>query len=131
MREVSASDFFTAVEREFSFLTAAGFSLEKVQRGTGAAIIYVGKHVAVHLALDPAGDCIDCGVSIVTNGTAQHPPHHLHGFLVEHRGYRNSFSEFRPKESSDGPHVAELQMYAAALRELAPDIAADAAGALQ
>jgi len=123
--------FFEEARREFSYLASAGF----VERDTEEApltakIEFVGRHVAVSLALDRRDECMDCYVTRVIEGklARNDAPSgywaHLHHFLVQRRRYRGGFREFR-EDIDSASWQCGVKTYSRALKALAPDVSAD------
>ena len=123
--------FFEEARHEFGYLAPAGFLERDTEESSlTAKIEFVGKHVAVSLALDRRDECMDCYVTRVIDGKLARNDvpggywGHLHHFLVQRRKYRGGFREFRedldPASWQDG-----VKTYARALKALAPDVSAD------
>ena len=128
--------FFEETRREFGYLAYAGFiEHDTEETSLTAKIEFIGKHVAVSLALDRRDESIDCYITRVLDGKLARndvsggywAP--LHSFLIHRRNYRGSFREFEkdldPAFWQDG-----VKTYARALKALAPDISSDVEGCL-
>ena len=131
MKLPDSKTFFEAVRREFGYLTSGSF----VERGTEespltAKIQFVGTHVAVSLALDRRGECMDCYVTRVIDGElacndvagGYWAP--LHHFLIQQRRYRGGFREFS-RDLDPALWEDDVKTYARALLALAPEVCAD------
>jgi hypothetical protein len=123
--------FFDEARGEFHYLICAGFiELPTEESSLTADIIFVGKHVAVSLALDRRDACMDCYVTRVIDGKLARndvPGGYwasLHHFLVQRRRYRGGFREFR-EDLDPASWQDSVKTYARALKILAPDVTAD------
>lgn len=132
MKMPDSQTFNSDVEREFEFLSDRGFSItDRTDTAHTAGVTFMGDNVAVSLSLDRRDSCVDCYVTRVVDGrlARNNVPGgywgHLHGFLVKHRGYRGAFKEFQVEDDSLEWYQRDLRRYAAAIRDLTPDISDD------
>ena len=135
MEQLNSTTFISEIERIFGFLRDNGFVTTSPDRDSSsltAGIRFRGKHVAVSLGLDRRDECVDCYITRIIDGEIARNDvpggywGHLHAFLVKHRGYRGAFREFKDEASENEWWVSELNTYAEALKQLAPDIVTDA-----
>jgi hypothetical protein len=134
IRDVNSEIFNSTVEKEFAFLLNNGFRVnERTDTSLTAGVEFIGRNVAIDVALDRRDESVDCYLSkvekgiIVRNNKPEGYWGHFHGFLVQRRGYRASFKEFRPHEKDIDEYVLLIKTYANAMRALAPDIISDSA----
>jgi hypothetical protein len=128
LRDLSSEEFARAVAEEFAFLVALGFVIPEdgvTSTPLTAGVLYRGRHVSVELVLERRDEGIDSYVG-PSDGRFQSS---LFGYLVHYRGYRGSFSKFRPVDPGLPEHVAILRTEARALQELAADVIADSPAA--
>lgn len=134
IRDVNSEIFNSTVEEEFAFLLTNGFRVnERTGTSLTAGVQFLGRNIAIDVALDRRDESVDCYLSKVKNGiiVRNNEPGgywgHFHGFLVQRRGYRASFKEFRPNDKDKDEYVLLVKMYANAMKVLAPDIISDSA----
>jgi hypothetical protein len=126
------SAFLAAAEEAFGFLTARGFAVATRESSpTGAGLLFIGTNVGVEIGLDRRDAYVSCYLVRVLSGRVVRNDEpggcwaHLDAFLVNYRKYRGSLAEFRPKGDDREWYELDLEMYAAALQRLAPDVVED------
>jgi len=138
MKMPDSQTFNSDVERTFSFLSDNGFSVtDRTDTPLTAGVTFQGSNVAVSLSLDRRDPCVDCYITRVSDGRLmRNDVSHgywgpLQGFLIKNRGYRGGFKEFKIESEPLEWYQRNLEIYAAALRSLTPDIVQDSSRIFQ
>ena len=120
MTHPEPATFLQCSREAFSFLEPSRFVPTFESTPIYDAVTFTGRNVALTISWDRRDSCVD--FSLRTN-SARHLG--FDTYLVKYHGYRGSLAELRDSSASEA-WQRDIQCYARALQQLAPELVRDA-----
>lgn len=119
----NGSEFLKAAKEIFSFMPDA---LKTEETTTFYSASFKSRLIAVSVSYDIRDGIVSCTLNELrdisnNNKKIALPIYcHLHGYLVEERGYRGSFKEFKVTDEKNNEWKNDLKKYAMAVQHFFP-----------